>query len=357
VNGWPFWFSFDSSAGLLNRSQILYQTRPLVDRLDFAPSLTTAFHLGGVQIIPTVGIRETSYGSSFNGTNVVSGQDVLRNAQDATVVLILPSLERVFKVPSWMGDKVKHVIEPRVTYQYTTGIDNVTRIIHFDETDVLTNTNQIEFSLANRLLAKDKNGVLSDLLTWNLWYDRYFDPTFGGAIIPGQRNVFTSSLDVTGYAFLNGYRHSSPVVSALRLQQSRLMLEWRADYDPVVHSFVDSSLSVESRIKLYHFSIGQTQLRTDPVLAPAANQIRGLVSYGTETRRGLSFGFSAYYDYLKSVLDYAQVEATYNTDCCGLSVQYGRFNLGTRDETLIHLSFAVSNIGSFGTLPHQQRIF
>ena len=70
-----------------------------------------------------------------------------------------------------------------------------------------------------------------------------------------------------------------------------------------------------------------------------------------------SFGFSAYYDYVKGAMDYYQTEATYNTDCCGLSVQYGRFSLGLRDESQFHVSFAISNIGSFGTLQRQQRIF
>ena len=134
-------------------------------------------------------------------------------------------------------------------------------------------------------------------------------------------------------------------------------MEWRADYDPLMHRFVDSNVSVDGRIKLYHISVGHTLLRTDPVLAPNANQIRGVVSYGTETRRGFSFGVSAYYDYILGVLDYSQVEATYNTDCCGLSVQYGRFNVVGRDETQFHVSFAISNIGSFGTLQRQQRIF
>jgi len=357
VKGFPFWFSFDSSAGLMSRSQPLYQTRQFVDRFDFAPRVTTALHLpGGFKLVPSVGIRETSYGSSFVSTGVVAGENVLRNSRDANVALILPSFERVFKSPSWLGDKVKHVIEPRITYQYTTGIDNFQRFVHFDESDVLTNTNQIEFSLANRLLAKDKNGVVSDLLTWQVWYDRYFDPTFGGAIVPGQRNVFTDSLNLTGYAFLNGVRRSSPIVSALRMQ-TKVGLEWRADYDPLVHRLVNSNVSVDGRIKLYHVSVGHTLLKTDPVLAPNANQIRGVVSYGSETRRGFSFGFSAYYDYVKGVMDYSQTEVTYNTDCCGLSVQYGRFNLGIRDETQFHVSFAISNIGSFGTLQRQQRIF
>ena len=137
-------------------------------------------------------------------------------------------------------------------------------------------------------------------------------------------------------------------------------MEWRADHDPLVHRFVDSNVSVDGRIKLYHISVGHTLLRTDPVLAPNANQIRGVISYGTETRRGFSFGFSAYYDYIRGVMDYSQTEVTYNTDCCGLSVQYGRFNRGIPglpDETQFHVSFAISNIGSFGTLQRQQRIF
>ena len=134
---------------------------------------------------------------------------------------------------------MKHVIEPRITYQYTGGIDNFNRIIRFDETDVLSNTNQVEFSLNNRLLAKDKNGTITDFVNWQLLYDRYFDPTFGGAIIPGQRNVIQSSLDLTGYAFLDGVRRSSPIVSAFRVQQSRVGLEWRTDYDPLFHRFVE----------------------------------------------------------------------------------------------------------------------
>jgi LPS-assembly protein len=354
----PFWISFDSSAGLLRRSQNLFQTRQFVDRLDFAPTITTALHLPGFQIVPSFGIRETSYESSAVSPGIFSGQNILRNSHDAKVDLILPSLAKIFNVPSWIGSKMKHVIEPRITYQYTGGIDNFNRIIRFDETDLLSNTNQVEFSLNNRLLVKDKNGTVTDFINWQLLYDRYFDPTFGGAIIPGQRNVIQSSLDLTGYGFLDGVRRSSPIVSAFRVQQSRVGLEWRTDYDPLFHRFANSSLSVDGRYKQYHVSVGQSYVNTDPVLAPSANQFRGVISYGSDTRKGLSFGFSAYYDYIKGVMQYSQTQVTYNTDCCGLSVQYGRFNIGgARDESQFRVSFAVANIGAFGTLKRQENIF
>jgi LPS-assembly protein len=356
LHGWPFWFSMDSSAGLDHRGQTLFQTAEFVSRLDFAPHITTALHWAGIQLIPSFGIRETSYGASVVSPGIFTGRDVLRNSRDFTADLVLPSLEHIFDAPSWIGQKVKHVIEPRVTYKNVSGIGNFGKVLRFDETDILTNTNQVEFSLTNRLLAKDKNGTVTDFLSWQVWYDRYFDPTFGGAVIPGRRDVMQSTIDLTGYAFLDGRRHSSPVVSALRVQ-SKVGVEWRADYDPIRHHIVNSSITMDGRIQQFFWSLGHNDLKADPVLAPSANQFRGAIGYGAANRRGWSYGFSAYYDYRKADLQYTQTQITYNTDCCGFSIQYRRFDLGTRNENQFRVAFAVSNIGTFGTLKRQERIF
>jgi LPS-assembly protein len=52
-----------------------------------------------------------------------------------------------------------------------------------------------------------------------------------------------------------------------------------------------------------------------------------------------------------------QTQVTYNTDCCGWSVQYRRFGFGNRNENQYRFAFAVANIGSFGTLKRQERLF
>jgi len=353
----PFWVTFEAASGLLSRSQPLFQTRQFVPRSDLAPHITTAFHWGGFQFVPSFGVRETSYGSSVDSTGDFVGRDVWRSSRDFTADLILPSLERIFDAPSWMGAKVKHIIEPRVTYTNVSGIDNFAQVIRFDDTDILSNTNQVEFSLTNRLLAKDKNGTVTDFLSWQLRYDRYFDPTFGGAIVPGTRNVVDSVLDLTGYSFLDGFRHSSPVVSVIRLQQTRVGLEWRADYDPLFHRIVNSSASVDFRLRQYFVSAGHTDLKADPVLAPTANQFRTSIGYGQANRRGWGGAYAIYYDLHKGSMEFSQTQVTYNTDCCGLSVQYLRFNLGTRDESIFRFSFSIANIGSVGNLPRQQRLF
>ena len=125
----PLWFSMQSSAGFLDRTEPDFQTRQLTSRLDVYPELTTAFHWAGFSLVPSFGIRETDYGASIvNGA--LSGQNILRSAREIHVSLVPPSLERIFEAPKWLGGgKLKHVIEPRVEYGFVDGINNFNRII------------------------------------------------------------------------------------------------------------------------------------------------------------------------------------------------------------------------------------
>jgi LPS-assembly protein len=360
VRNWPVWVSLEASYGLVRRSQPLFQTRQFVERLDLAPRVMSAWHWKGVHVAPSFGIRETAYDSSVL-TGRVTGANLVRSSRDVTVDLALPPLTRVFRGPTWFGTKAfgeraKHVLEARAVYRFVSGVNDFAKIVRFDSTELVTNTNEVEYSLTNRVLGKDRGGAARDVLSWELWYKRYFDPTFGGAIQPGERNVIQSSAELTGYAFLDGARRQSPVVSVLRVQ-SKVGLEWRADYDPVGRGLVNSGFNADARFSKLMMILGHYQLKTDPVLAPSANQFRGQITYGGENQRGWNLGFAAYYDYRVGVLQYSQSQATYNTDCCGFSVQYRRFSFGTRSENQFRVAFAISNIGSVGTLRRQERIF
>jgi LPS-assembly protein len=365
----PIYFSLDTLAGLLDRDQpapvvtdpnepapLRLQTRRFVNRLDLYPRATVPLHWKGFDLVSTFGVRETEYGSSILGNRVV-GNDVVRSARELEVELIFPSLARIYKAPKWLGDdKLKHVIEARAKYKLIGGIDNFNNVIRFDQVDLMSNTNEVQVSVTNRLYIKNKDGNVNEALTWEVGQSRYFDPTFGGAIVPGQRNVVASEGDLTGFAFLNGPRNYSPVSSTLRYQQ-RIGVEWRTDYDPLYSHIVNSSISADMRLANYFISAGHSQVRTDPILTAPTNQFRATVGWGDPNRRGWNAGASTYYDYRKGELLFATVQATYNTDCCGISVQYRRLNFGTRDETQFRVAFAISNIGTFGTLKRQERIF
>ena len=59
------------------------------------------------------------------------------------------------------------------------------------------------------------------------------------------------------------------------------------------------------------------------------------------------------------MLQYTTTQVTYNTDCCGISVQYHRFNIGSRlEKGEFRVAFAVANISTtLGNLKNQDRMF
>jgi LPS-assembly protein len=352
----PVWFSFNSSAGFLDRTEPEFQTPRFVSRLDVYPEVTTAFHFGGFNLTASGSIRETDYGDSIvNG--VITDQGILRNARELDIHLIPPAFERIFQSPKWLGgEKLKHVIEPRIDYKAVGGIDDFNNIIRFDETDIMSDTNQVTLSLTNRLYVKDKNGNVTEVMSLEVAQSRYFDPTFGGAVIPGQRNVIEASEDLDGFAFIDGPRNYSPIVSILRFQHV-VGFEWRVDYDPLLGRISNSSFNGNVRLSKYFFSVGHTEVNTDPVTVAPSNQINLLVAVGNQNRKGWNAAVTTFYDLRMHVLDFATTEITYNTDCCGFSVEYRRYNFGVRDDTQYRLSFSIANIGSFGNMRKQERIY
>lgn len=365
----PVWVSLGGSAGFVRRNQKAFQTRQFVDRLDFEPRIHAALRWKEFHLIPSVAVRTTHYGSSFGaapapqlleeGPPLVSGAGLLRQGREFGVELRLPSLERIFDAPAWMGEKVKHVIEGSASLRLVDGVGrDFRRIVRFDEMDLLADTSQLEVRVINRLYAKRQGGHVEEILTWDVAQQRYFDPTFGGALASGQRNVFLTTSLLSGFAFLDQPRRYSPVVSALRLAPlPRFGLEWRSDYDPLRGRMINSGLMADTRISRFTISAGHNQVNSSDVLSPRANQFRMLVGVGQDNRQGWSAAFTSVYDFDRRIMQFATTQVSWNADCCGFSVQYRRFAVGARNENQFRVAFAVANIGSFGTLKRQERIF
>ena len=378
----PLWFSWDSSAGLLYRSEPIFntgltqligrfQTGQFMNRENLAPHLTGAFHLGDFHFIPSLGLHETFYGqgqapnlsvqgqTQYQDVYQTTGTNNLRTAGEFSFDMVFPTISRVYARKTFLGDKLKHVIEPRATYHYVTGIgSDFNQFVRFDETELLSNTNDLLLSLTNRIYAK-RGDTVQEIFTWALMQKRYFDPTFGGALIPGQRNVFDATADVDAFAFLVQPRSTSPIVSSLRVSPvSGAGARWDADYDPRSHGLVDSTVSVDYRFKKRYFaSVSNSSVHLNPILTATANQYGFRAGYGDVNRTGWNGYMVANYNPLTGVIQNSTYQVTYNTDCCGLSFQYYRINLGLRDETGWRFAFAIANVGTAGTLKKQERTF
>ena len=85
---------------------------------------------------------------------MLNGESVSRNDGEFSVDFRLPTFERFFQRPQ-SKKKYKHTIEPYFNYNYVTGIHNFSQLIRFDSDSTLTNTNELEYGVTQRLWVKD----------------------------------------------------------------------------------------------------------------------------------------------------------------------------------------------------------
>jgi LPS-assembly protein len=213
--------------------------------------------------------------------------------------------------------------------------------------------------------------------SWRVAQTHYFNQTFGGAIINQRRNIFTSTLDFSGIAFLTEPRSISPLISRMRFRtSSHTDMEWDFDLDTGAKKFTSSNIFLDVHEKQWFGGFSYAGLSapgrfyteqinavngTSTLQTSATSnfsQVRLLLGYGTPTKPGLSMAANAGYDIYNSSLQYASTQASYNWNCCGLSVEYRKYELGSvRNESVERFSFTLINIGTAGNLRRQERLF
>jgi LPS-assembly protein len=356
----PVYFSFSTFVGTVHRDDEFINTPNFVARTEFAPKVTIPFHFGDwLGVTTSATFRSTYYGDSFNSSGEVSGTGIRRNTGEFEVDLRPPTLERFFDRPLTRR-RYKHTIEPVITYRYVTGVNDFADFIRFDSNATITDTNQVEYGITQHLYLKQGDDQPIDFLCWRLVQDHYFDPTFGGALVPGQRNVFEALDSITPFAFAATPRNWSPIVSDVTLTPGgRYDAESIIEYDPQLDKVttIGTLLKVKPYSEFYA-TIADFRLQGNPIVQPPSHQIRGMVGYGDLVRKGFNISAGVSYDILTSTLLNQFVQVSYNGGCCGLSVEYGRFNLATvRSENQFRVGLILANIGTFGNLRRQEKIF
>jgi len=396
----PATWGLGSSLDYLSRSEPGFHARN-VGRFDFYPHLSLPLHADGWSFDPEIAFRETFYSGSQNpdmtsvrgGTPNIQHDSLNRADLEASLDIRPPAVERDFALNRW-NRELRHVIEPELTYRYVGGIGARQRnVLLVDTDDIATNTNEAGISLTQRLymrpaaqkpcLEQDKtagsekspdsgagegNGTCPDKprewASWQIAQKFYLDPTFGGALIPNRRNVFDTTLDLTGVAFLTAPRNLTPLISRMRFEAvDNLRLEWDFDFDPKTGRLDSDNI-------LAGYSWGNTTVGVGHALLNAVDENNGAAStiqsqqvtpflyIGKQSRVGFNLAANAGYDFVQQSLQYAGVQAVYNWNCCGLTFGYRRFELGSiRDETQYLYSFTLANFGSVGDIRRSNAVF
>ncbi len=318
----PLMWGFTGSAGALSRYDYpSFRSTAEIPRVDFYPRLSMPLHFDGWTFKPEAAFRETWYGKSQKPANleqipIVRKEGISRTDAEAGFEFRPPAVERDFTAP-WLehllGGELRHVVEPYLHYRYVTGINNFRQILRFDETDVASNTNELEYALLQRVFLRSRrpetcgsgagagngggeaaplsasptsvagwdvdsidtlNGVTGtpasalepecggqtkDWISWLVAQKYYFNPDFGGAITRDTPNPLVTTLDFTGVDFLTEPRNTTPVISRLRMRTTRATdVEWDLDYDVKEGKITSSNVFSGYQRGLYRFQFGDS---------------------------------------------------------------------------------------------------
>jgi LPS-assembly protein len=344
VSGLPLYFNVGTNVSSISRRDASITSPGFVNRLDLHPALEIpVVRSSMLDWDQRVGFRETFYADSREPQTVVSNP-LNRLSFDYTSNLTGPQLERDFG--SW-----RHVIEPSVNYYYVNGANRYRNTIVVDNIDLFTNRSDVEYAITNRIFTN------REVFSWRLAQRYFLDPTFGGAIVPGQRNAITPILDVSGFDFEDGIRRFSPIISRMRFSTSpSTSTDVQMDYDTRDHLFRSAGIIGNASRGFFVGGVSYFFTRASTVEIPS-NQLRGSITYGNRLKPGFSAALSVSYDVLHSVFQGSTTEVGYNTSCYGLSLELNQFNIGPRIETRFVFSFSLKNVGSVGTLRPAERLF
>jgi LPS-assembly protein len=412
-------WSLDSSYAGLSRIQPNFSTGGLTQRFDLHPELSYRLGLDGWHVLASVGARETAYSRSrqvpYNDTGLPVELPNALNRSDVEVEADLraPVVERTFDSPRvekfFGGNDVKHTIEPELTYRYVTGVNNFLNALRFDDVDIVSDTNELEYGVTQRLFVRpvkdrpckertvssaqtqnwdDDSGKIQTraqlgegrdklpscgshpLISWRLTQKYFFNENFGGAVITGRRNIFDTTLNFSGIAFLTEPRAISPLISRLRVRTSAHMdVEWDFDLDTGAKKFTSNNVLVDVHENNVFAGLSYARLNapgrfyTEGVNSAVSdfNQLRLLLGYGSPTKPGLGVAGNVGLDLNANntgLVQYGAVQGSYNWDCCGLSVEVRKYELGSvRNETAERFNFTLLNIGTAGNLRRAASLF
>jgi LPS-assembly protein len=313
-------------------------------RIDVFPTLSLLTPgLAWLNITPTIGARETYYTAQYSTDHMqFIDEPVSRHYGTAGLDIVGPSLSRVWTEAN--GDKLKHLIEPRIEYTYISNpggnLDNSTSspIPVFDERDSVLVTNQVTWTFGNYLLLKSGPAgsrqvasleisqaySLSDPLTVAR---QIYDPTTGA----------TTPLPASQKLPLDVWLRISPLPTAT--------LDSRVDFDPVTHklyttSFTGGYTSGPTGLNLTWFS------SYDPTGQVTSSQTRLFFAIGPKGAPWRLESQIAYDLHQKELLDHRYV-FRWRGSCWSATVQYHDYRIAPYQQRDYRISIDLTGLGTF----------
>lgn len=353
---------------LVRQSNIDSETSPLVDqsllRLDGGPHIRAP--LGSLSFLSATADaswRLTYWSESEAPDTANPGQEIQvpvslgRQLFQGRISLTGPTFSRIFQTPgNGYADRFKHVIEPRFSISRTSSFADFNRVVNLDYSvdGQVGGVTQIDYGIDNKILARRtappglpgapaRPGVTRQVLAVSIYQSYYSnsqaaltDPQYQlGSSVPGTFSPLAIRTTVSPSDAVSGdfSMEIDAKVKAIRTLSASSRLNF-------VNLQVTANWSKRQVIpELPGFEVGSHFLGSSTTIRSRTNALGG--------------GYRFDYDVSDHSWVQQRVLAYYNSQCCGVSVDWQKqstplyTNRGYPTNTSFGVSFTLAGIGSF----------
>ncbi|MEP6914980.1 MAG: putative LPS assembly protein LptD [Acidobacteriota bacterium] len=325
-----------------------------LSRVDVNPTLRIPFtRWPFLTVNSSVAWRGTYWTESLDASNAQVPIGIGRKFFDFSTRITGPVFNRIWNTPNKSyAQKFKHVVEPTLTIQRVTAIDNFKQIVALEGTDfIVGSVTRYNYALANRLYAK--KAVSREIVSATISQSYYTDAN--AAQYDSQNQ--------------GGFGHGAPTHFGAVLLQARgaptdrIQVDFRTEWDPTAHTI--RTLATNGSIlsgSWLQATAGWSQRRFIPNLPPfndpasATNFLNAVANIRTPGGH-LGGDYSFQYDLRRDSFLQQRISLSYNAQCCGVGIEYQTFDLrgavggiGLLQDHRFNLSFTLAGVGTFSNL-------
>jgi LPS-assembly protein len=323
-----------------------------LSRVDVFPTLRFPLtKLSFLTFNSSLGFRATRWSESQEANGTRLPDPISRRYFTMGSTITGPVLTRIWNTPRRnYAQKFKHVIEPFMTLSRVSAIDNYANIVQLDGADYTRGRDTtVSYGLNNRLYAKKESA--REILTVGISQSYHTDELAAALDRQYQSSDFTTTRPPT---------HYSPVAIQVHVTPTTVTdATFRTEYDTQFHALRTLAANGGLALGWVRENAGWSVNRFIPGFNTEASATHYLTSNTVVRKPGnaLSATYQFNFDVKGGEFLNQRIIAHYNSQCCGIAVEYQKFNYGAnasrigvvRDHRL-NLSFTLAGIGTFSDL-------
>ena len=321
----------DTSFGLLDVTPTI---RVPLSRLTFLSVNTSATY------------RTTRYSRTFDSqTQTYSNEPFMRQYSSLRSDIIGPVFTRIWDLKSGFAERLKHVIEPAYTVDFTSHISDYTSTPRNggDTSDfVVSGNTKVTYGLTNRFFYRartvnDVRGQTREFITVGIQQTRYTNP---------EAAKYDSAYQT---AWQNGPTDVSPILLTTRVSPTNLLdANAKFEYDATSGQGLEWA-SIGGTLNLSAASANVNYNRFNTSQNKSDWVSGGTTLHWLDGRANLSYSLS--FDIAQSRFQQQSVMMSYLAQCCGLQIEFQKFSFAqgipVSSDRRFNIGFVLAGLGTF----------